>query len=139
MRQQAPIMNRYSFVEKAQVWIEFVIRRISRRITNAMIKLLQLPAHSEMYKKCFDKFRGTTDLERLEHDLFALSRSFRKHFVNCIRTIRSDVDCHMRLESRRLISLREIVNETLEITACRLSRNEPVSGDDLPGHKIIRT
>ena len=104
-----------------------------------MIKLLQLPAHSEMYKKCFDKFRGTTDLERLEHDLFALSRSFRKHFVNCIRTIRSDVDCHMRLESRRLISLREIVNETLEITACRLSRNEPVSGDDLPGHKIIRT
>ena len=132
-------MNRYSFVEKAQVWIEFVIRRISRRITNAMINLLQLSAHSELYKKCFDKLRGTTDLEDLEHDLFALSRSLRKHFVNSILTIRSDVDCHMRLEPRRVISLREIVNETLEIIACRLSRNEPVSDDDLPGHKIIRT
>ena len=116
------------------MWIEFVIRRISHRITNAMIKLLQLSAHSELYKKCFDKLRGTTDLEDLEHDLFALSRSLRKHFVNSILTIRSDVDCHMRLEPRRVISLREIVNKTPEITACRLGWNEPVSDDCLPGH-----
>src|SRR5437868_10107518 len=110
MRQQAPIMNRYSFVEKAQVWIEFVIRRISRRITNAMINLLQLSAHSELYKKCFDKLRGTTDLEDLEHDLFALSRSLRKHFVNSILRIICDVDAYMRLGHRRVISLRDLCN-----------------------------
>jgi len=41
--------------------------------TNALINLLQLSVHSELYKKRFAEFIGMADLERLEHDGLAIS------------------------------------------------------------------
>src|SRR5262245_24576662 len=108
-----------------------------RRGTNVLTKLLQLRGDSELHKKCLGELRGITDLERLKHDPLATSRDFRKHSLNCLPTIRSDVDRHMRLELRSVISLREILNEPLEITACWLTWNEPVSNNDLARHKVV--
>jgi hypothetical protein len=55
------------------VRIELVIRGILDPGTNALINLLQLAVHSELYKECFDKFIGMADLERLELDGLAIS------------------------------------------------------------------
>src|SRR5206468_881281 len=74
MRQQVSILSRDRLIEEAQVRIELVIRRILRRVTNALIKPLQFFRHSELHKKCLNKFGGTTDLKRLQHDWFAMSR-----------------------------------------------------------------
>ena len=65
-----------AFIEQAQMRTELIIRRISRRRTNAVIKPMQFCGHSEVHKKCLRKLRGPTILERLDHDSFAASCGF---------------------------------------------------------------
>ena len=43
----------------------------------------------------------------------------------------------MRFKFKGGVSFREIVNNILEITACRLSWNKPVSNNDLARHKLL--
>ena len=76
MRQQASIPNRQSLVQQTQVRAELVIGRILCRCPNALIKLLQLRTLSEVYKKGLNKLRGTTDIEDLESNSFAISSGF---------------------------------------------------------------
>jgi len=136
MRQQASILNRHLLVHQTQVRTELVVGRILRCCPNALIKLLQLRGPSEVYKKSLNKLRGTTDIEDLESN-FAASSGFGKHFVNCFRTVHADVNRNMRFKFRRGVLFREIVNDILEITACRLSWNEPVSNNDSARHKLL--
>ena len=76
MRQQASILNRHLLIQQTQVWTELVIGRILRCSLNASIKLLQLRAPSEVYKKRLNKLRGTTNIEDLESNFFAASSGF---------------------------------------------------------------
>ncbi len=76
MRQQASILNRHLLVQQTQVRAELVIGRILCCCPNALIKLLQLRAPSEVYKKRLNKLRGTTDIEDLESNFFAAPSGF---------------------------------------------------------------
>ena len=76
MRQQASILNRHLVVQQTQVRAELVMGRILCCCPNALIKLLQLRALSEVYKNRLNKLRGTTDLEDLESNFFAASSGF---------------------------------------------------------------
>ena len=76
MRQQASILNRDSLVQQTQVRTEPVIGRILRCCPNALIKVLQLRAPSEVYKKRLNKLRGTTDIKELEGNFFTASSGF---------------------------------------------------------------
>lgn len=111
------------------------MKRIARRGTNAFIKQMQLFAYGELYKKRFDKLGGTTDPQRLEYDWVATWRGVRKHSINSVHAILSNMDRHMRLKNGRIIPTRQRIDDALEKTARRLSWNKPVSDYDLPGHR----
>jgi len=42
---------------------------------------------------------------------------------------------HVRLESGRIVSASEIVDDPLKEAVCRLGRDKPVCNDGLPGHE----
>ena len=107
--------------------IELVIRRILRRVPDALIKLLQLSVPSELQEKSFDKLIGVIDLKRFKPDLFTITRGFRKGFFGFIQAIRADVNSQMRLENGSVMTFREIVDDASEKTVRRLGWNKPIS------------
>jgi len=127
MRRQPSILDRDTLVQEAQVRIKVVIRRILRRVSDALIKLLQLSVPNELQEKSFDKLIGVIDLKRFKLDLFAITRGFRKGFFGFIRPIRADVNSHVGLKHRSVMTLREIVDDASEKTVRRLGWNKPIS------------
>jgi len=108
------------------VRIEGVVRRILRRVPDALIQLLQLFVRSDLQEKSFDKLIGVIDLKRFKLDWFATARGFRKCPFGLNRAIRADVNSQMGLENGRVITLSKIVDDASEKTVHRLGWNKPI-------------
>ena len=78
------------------------------------------------------------DSKRCQPHEFALARCVLERRVAAASAlICPNMNCHMRLENRRIVSAREIIDNSLKEAACRLGRDKPVCNDDLPGHETL--
>src|SRR6266481_6694263 len=111
------------------------MRRIVRRLSNDAIDLLQFCAHGKIYKECFGELIGLINPKRRQPDEFAFACRISERVLSRISAICSDMDRHVRLENRRIVSTCEIVDDSLKEAVCRLGRDKPVRNDGLPGHE----
>ena len=113
------------------------MRRIVRRLSNDVIDFSQFVAHGELHKERFDKLIGLINSKRSQPDEFAFARRVPERVLSPISAICSDMKCHVRLENRRIVSAREIVNDSLEEAVRRLGRDKPVCDDRSSRHENI--
>jgi hypothetical protein len=76
-----------------------------------------------LHKERFDEFIGLLNPKWLELDRSAFARGLRERLLDRLRAICSDVKCHVRLEDRRIVSPRKIVDNSLKKTVRRLRRD----------------
>src|SRR5947208_14429901 len=67
--------------------------------------------------------------------MFAFECHFAERLLSCISLICSNVNCHVRLENRRVVSAGQIVDDSLKEAVCRLGWDKPIRNDGLPGHE----
>ena len=113
------------------------MRRIVRRLSNDAIDLLQFCAHGKIYEKCFGEVIGLINPKRRQPDEFTFARRIPERVLSRISAICSDMDRHVRLENRRIVSTCDIVDDSLKEAVFRLGRDKPVRNDSLPGHETI--
>jgi|SRR2546430_3462681 len=106
--------------------LELVIGRILRSIANHLVELPQFSVQRKFHEECFDKLAGLADLKHVRFDGPATANSLRNYFFG-VRSIRADMDRHMRLENGCVISSRKINNRPFKEGARRLSWHEPIS------------
>src|SRR5882724_1304794 len=111
------------------------MRRIVRRLANDVIGLPQFCAHGELHKERFDKLIGLINSKRCQPDEFAFSLRVPERVLSRISAICSNMNRHVRLANRRIVSTGEIVDDSLKEAAYRLGRDKPVCNDSLPGHE----
>src|SRR5882724_13020866 len=111
------------------------MRRIVRRLANDVIGLPQFCAYGELHKERFDKLIGLINSKRCQPDEFAFARRVPECVLSRISAICTNMNRHVRLENRRIVSMCKIVDHSLKKTMCRLGRNKPVRNDNLPGHE----
>src|SRR5512132_1466540 len=110
------------------------MRRIVRRLSNDAIDFPQFWTHGEIHKERFGELIGLINSKRREPDEFAFARRMPERVLSRTSAIYSDMNCHVRLENRRIVSTCEIVDDSLKEAVCRLGRDKPVRNDGLPGH-----
>jgi hypothetical protein len=86
------------------VRLYFVLRQIIDCLSNDAIHLLQFCPHGELHKERFDKLIGLIESKRCQPHEFALARRVPERVLSRISTIGSDMNRHMRLERRRIVS-----------------------------------
>src|SRR5882724_443314 len=114
------------------------MRRIVRRLANDVIGLPQFCAYGELHKERFDKLIGLINSKRCQPDEFAFARRVPERVLSRISAIRSDLNRHVRLENRRIVSMCEIVDDSLKEAARWLRRDKPVCNDGLHGHEATK-
>src|SRR6266700_2511945 len=109
-----------------------------RCLANPVIALPQFCAHGESHKERFDKLIGLINSQRCQPDEFAFACRVPERVLSRISATCSNMNRHVRLENRRIVSMCEIIDDSLKEAACRLGRDKPVRNDGLPGHKTAK-
>jgi hypothetical protein len=97
--------------------------------------LLQFIAQRELHKERFDEFIGVINIKWLKGDRRAFTRRAPESLLARPSTIGSDVNRQVRLENRRIVSTRKIVDDSLKETVHRLGWYQPVGNDDVSSHE----
>src|SRR5580765_6767106 len=113
------------------------MRRIVRRLSNDAIDLLQFCADGKIYEESFGELIALINSKRRQPDEFAFARRIPERVLGRISAIYSDMNRHVRLENRRIVSTCDIVDDSLKEAMCRLGRDKPVRNDGLPAHEAI--
>ena len=111
------------------------MRRIVRRMSNDAIDFPQFRAHGEIHKERFGELIGLINSKRRQPDEFAFARRVNERILSRISAICSDMNRHVRIENRRIVSMCEIVDDSLKEAVRRLGRDKPVCNDGLPRHE----
>src|SRR5262249_41015951 len=102
---------------------------------NDRINFLQFFAQLELHKERFDKLIGVVNSPHwLKRDWRAFTRRARERLLARLSAIGCDVNRYVRLENRRIVSTRKIVDDSLKETVHRFRRYKPVGDDGVFRH-----